>query len=166
VWKLETDNQVSNVCENRDGTHHGAKLEVCMSFPGGIAGGQEAWRGSADHQARMLEYNNSMTLITLTRDRDSGEVVLDAAGQPRIKYDISAYDAESALKAIVAGAEVLLASGAKRVSTTQAGVPSYEPLPGHMGLVDPKWIEWVEKVKKAGARPGWTTYGSAHQMGT
>jgi hypothetical protein len=26
---------VSNVQENRDGTHHGIKLEVNMSFPGG-----------------------------------------------------------------------------------------------------------------------------------
>jgi long-chain-alcohol oxidase len=114
----------------------------------------------------MLEYNHCMTLITLVRDRDSGQIVLDAKGQPRIKYDISQYDSESANRAVIAGAEILLAAGAKRVSTTQAGVPSYEPELGHKGLVEPKWVKWVETVKKAGALPGWTTYGSAHQMGT
>jgi hypothetical protein len=137
-----------------------------MSFPGGVASGQEQWRSSADHKARMLEYNHSLTLITLTRDRDSGSVIIDANGQPRVQYDVSAYDAASVLRCVIAGAETMLAAGARRVSTTQAGVPSYEAAPGHQGLVDPRWIEWVKTVQAAGVQPGWTAYASAHQMGT
>jgi long-chain-alcohol oxidase len=157
---------VSNVCENRDGTHHGAKLEVCMSFPGGAAAGPQVWESSAEHKSRMLEYSHSMTLITLVRDRDSGSVIIDAGGHPRIKYDVSDYDAASALRAVKAGAETMLAAGARRITTTQAGVPSYIAEPGHQGLVDPKWLAWIARVETAGAKPGWTTYASAHQMGT
>lgn len=107
-----------------------------------------------------------MTLITLVRDRDSGSVVIDAGGHPRINYDVSAYDAASALRAVKAGAETMLAAGARRITTTQAGVPSYIAEVGHQGLVDPKWLEWIAKVEAAGTKPGWTTYASAHQMGT
>jgi choline dehydrogenase-like flavoprotein len=107
-----------------------------------------------------------MTLITLVRDRDSGSVIIDAGGHPRIKYDVSDYDAASALRAVKAGAETMLAAGARRITTTQAGVPSYIAEPGHQGLVDPKWLAWIARVEAAGAKPGWTTYASAHQMGT
>jgi long-chain-alcohol oxidase len=137
-----------------------------MSFPGGAAAGPQVWESSAEHKARMLEYNHSMTLITLVRDRDSGSVIIDAAGQPRVNYDVSPYDAASTLKAVKAGAETMLAAGARRINTTQAGVPAYVVEPGHKGLVDPKWLEWIGKVELAGTKPGWTTYASAHQMGT
>ena len=137
-----------------------------MSFPGGAAAGPQVWESSREHKSRMLEYNHSMTLITLVRDRDSGSIVIDAGGHPRIKYDVSVYDAASALRAVKAGAETMLASGARRITTTQAGVPSYVPETGHKGLLDPKWLEWIAKVEMAGTKPGWTTYASAHQMGT
>jgi long-chain-alcohol oxidase len=112
-----------------------------MSFPGGAAAGPQVWESSAEHKSRMLEYSHSMTLITLVRDRDS-------------------------LRAVKAGAETMLAAGARRITTTQAGVPSYIAEPGHQGLVDPKWLAWIARVEAAGAKPGWTTYASAHQMGT
>jgi long-chain-alcohol oxidase len=137
-----------------------------MSFPGGAAAGPQVWESSAEHKSRMLEYSHSMTLITLVRDRDSGSVIIDAGGHPRIKYDVSDYDAASALRAVKAGAETMLAAGARRITTTQAGVPSYIAEPGHQGLVDPKWLAWIARVEAAGAKPGWTTYASAHQMGT
>jgi len=137
-----------------------------MSFPGGAAAGPQVWESSLEHKSRMLEYNHSMTLITLVRDRDSGSVIIDAGGHPRVNYDVSVYDAASALRAVKAGAETMLAAGARRITTTQAGVPSYLAEPGHKGLVDPRWLEWISRVEMAGTKPGWTTYASAHQMGT
>lgn len=137
-----------------------------MSCPGGVAGGSQPWESSIEHKSRMLEYNHSMTLITLVRDRDSGSIVLDEAGDPRINYDVSPYDAASIMHASKAAAAILLAAGAKRITSTQAGVPSYIPARNHKGLADPRWEAWLAKVESAGAKPGWITNASAHQMGT
>ncbi|WWD20494.1 hypothetical protein CI109_104970 [Kwoniella shandongensis] len=165
-WDGAIMTSVSNVVENKDGTHHGAKVEVCMSMPSSIAGAQESWLSSADHKSVMLEYNHSLSFITLVRDRDSGQVFIDANGHPRVKYDISAYDGDSSARAVVAAAEILLSTGAKRISTSQVGVPSYIAEPGHKGLIDPKFKAWVAQVQAASIRPGWAGVGAAHQMGT
>lgn len=61
--------QVSNVAENRDGTHHGIKLEVNMSFPGGTAASFQKWTSSKDHKKALIQFNNSFTLICIARDR-------------------------------------------------------------------------------------------------
>lgn len=60
---------VSNVRENIDGSHHGVKLEVNMSFPGGSAASFQPWEGSQEHKTRMLGFNNGFTLIAICRDR-------------------------------------------------------------------------------------------------
>ncbi|WRT66875.1 uncharacterized protein IL334_003838 [Kwoniella shivajii] len=165
-WDGAIMTAVSNVSENRLGDHHGAKIEVCMSFPAGFAVAQENWSSSALHKSNMLEYNQSMVLIVLTRDRDSGQVFIDENGHPRIRYDISPYDGLSCLGGVLAAVELLLAAGAKKISTTQAGVPSYIVEEGHKGLVDPKWRSWIAQIQAAGVKSGWATFASAHQMGT
>lgn len=60
----------------------------------------------------------------------------------------------------------MLATNATQIVTTQIGVPDYYPAEGHAGLNDPKWLEWIDVVKKAGVHPSWTAMGSAHQMGS
>ncbi len=49
-WDGAIMTAVSNVCENRGGTHFGAKLEVCTAFPGGQASLNQGWVSSADHK--------------------------------------------------------------------------------------------------------------------
>lgn len=95
-----------------------------------------------------------------------GSIVLDKDGTPRVNYKISDYDADSMLNGIIAGCEIHLAAGAKRIVTSQANVRPYIIEPGHKGLVDPKWKEWIHHVKDTGVHPSWTTMGTAHQMGT
>jgi hypothetical protein len=45
----------------------------------------------------MVNYNHSFTLIALTRDRDSGRIIIDKDGEPRVDYTLSKYDAKSLL---------------------------------------------------------------------
>lgn len=49
-WDGAIMTAVSNVCENREGSHFGAKLEVCSAFPGGQASLNQRWESSADHK--------------------------------------------------------------------------------------------------------------------
>jgi len=60
---------VSSVRENWDGTHHGVKIEVIHSMPGGQAASFQAWESSIAHKTRMIEYQHTMTLIAIARDR-------------------------------------------------------------------------------------------------
>lgn len=166
AWNGPIMTAVSNAIENKDGTGYGAKLEVCMSFPAGQAGNTELWDNSTAHKAELVRYNNSFSLIVLTRDRDAGEVFIDKEGKPRVNYSVSKYDAESMTMGLIKASEILLAAGAKRITTAQASVDSYVVPNDHKGLVDSRWVEWTNKVKAHGCNPGMAASGSAHQMGT
>ncbi len=92
--------------------------------------------------------------------------MIDADGHPRVHYDISPFDAESCLRGVMGACEVMLAAGARRISTAQAGVPAFEVPEDISGVIDPRFQAWLRKVEEAGVRPGWTSLATAHQMGT
>ncbi|KAM0750383.1 long chain fatty alcohol oxidase [Meredithblackwellia eburnea MCA 4105] len=166
-WDGSIMTAVSTVRENRDGTHHGVKLEVNMSFPGGSAAAYLPWTSSKEHKKSMLQYNHAFTLLSLCRDRGSGQVILDANGRPRLEYSLDPYDGISMLKGVIAGCEIHFAAGAKRISTSQATVEDYfVPEDGSGYLNDPKWKEWIAEVERVGIHPSWGGMGSAHQMGS
>lgn len=60
---------VSNVQENWDGSHHGVKIEVIQSFPGGQAASFMPWTSSFDHKLAMAQYGHQLTFIAICRDR-------------------------------------------------------------------------------------------------
>ncbi|KAM0791311.1 hypothetical protein ACM66B_005783 [Microbotryomycetes sp. NB124-2] len=165
-WDGAIMTAVSSVQENWDGTHHGVKMEVIQSFPGGRAAAFIPWRGSKDHKKIQVQFGNSFTIIAIARDRGSGSIILDKNGVARVDYTLDTYDGQSLLRGIVAGAEMHLVAGAKRISSPQYPVEDYYPEPGHKFLADPKWKEWIAKVEKAGVYAGYTNVGSAHQMGS
>ncbi|GAA5874602.1 hypothetical protein JCM16303_002918 [Sporobolomyces ruberrimus] len=166
AWEGSIMTAVSSVRENWDGTHHGVKIEVVHSMPGAQAASFQAWESSLAHKTRMIEYQHSMTLIAIARDRGSGRVILDRENKPRMEYTIDTYDANSLTLGTVASAEIHLIAGARRIATTQVDVEDYIPQAGHQYLADPAWKEWVAKVEKAGTYPGRCAIGSAHQMGS
>lgn len=75
-------------------------------------------------------------------------------------YSIDPYDARSLLRGIIASCEIHLIAGATRITTPQIAVEDYYPAPGHKFMSDPKWLEWIAKVEKAGVRPGLCGIGS------
>ncbi|KAI5480800.1 long chain fatty alcohol oxidase [Pseudohyphozyma bogoriensis] len=165
-WEGSIMTAVSNVRENREGTHHGCKLEVMMSFPGGSAASFQPWKGSIAHKEAMLNFNHAFTLIAISRDRGSGSVIVDETGISRVDYVLDPFDGLSMLGGVIAGAEVHLVAGARRISTAQAGVEDYIPEEGHQFLNDPKWEKWIAKVRQVGIHPTKAGIGSAHQMGS
>ncbi|GAA5895388.1 hypothetical protein JCM8208_005995 [Rhodotorula glutinis] len=165
-WEGAIMTAISSVQENWDGSHHGVKIEVISAFPGGQAASYTPWTSSADHKRLMAQYGNSMTLISIARDRGSGRIFLDSEQKPRMDYTIDPYDGNSLTRGAIAAAEIHLVNGARRITTTQVDVPDYLPAAGHTYLSDPAWKEWVAKVEKAGTRPNRCAIGSAHQMGS
>ncbi|BGP48449.1 hypothetical protein JCM10450v2_004325 [Rhodotorula kratochvilovae] len=165
-WEGAIMTAVSNVQENWDGSHHGVKIEVINSFPGGQAASFTPWTSSENHKKLMSQYGNSITLIAIARDRGSGRVFLDSERKPRMEYFLDPYDGLSLVRGTIAAAEIHLVNGARRITTTQVDVPDYLPAAGHKYLADPAWKAWVAKVEKAGMRPSRCAIGSAHQMGS
>ncbi|GAA6059993.1 hypothetical protein JCM10212_001151 [Sporobolomyces blumeae] len=166
AWEGAIMTAISSVQENWDGTHHGVKIEVVQSMPGGQAAAFQPWESSLAHKSRMAEYQHAMALIAICRDRGSGRIVLDKENKPRMDYTISTYDANSLTLGTIACAEIQLVAGARRIVTTQVDVEDYIPAPGHQYLADPAWKAWIAKVEKAGIYPGRCGIGSAHQMGS
>ncbi|GAA5935270.1 hypothetical protein JCM10213_003990 [Rhodosporidiobolus nylandii] len=165
-WEGAIMTAVTTVQENWDGTHHGVKIEVMMSFPGGKSATCTSWTSSKEHKMVMAQYANSCTLIAIARDKEGGRIVLDATGHPRTEYSLSSYDSQSLTRGAIACAEIHLISGARRICTTQVDVEDYVPQDGHAYLADERWKEWVRKVEKAGIQQGRCALASAHQMGS
>lgn len=156
---------LSTAVANRDGKGHGAVLEAMSNQPG-LHAATLPWRGSAEWKRQFLKYPHSALYIALARDRDGGRVYTDAATQkPKIEYNISKFDAESVLLAVIALCDVALMSDADEITTSQNQVASYRPdKTSTLGVEDPKYKAWIATIKKAGVKTGSTAMGSAHQM--
>ncbi|GAA98883.1 uncharacterized protein L969DRAFT_50924 [Mixia osmundae IAM 14324] len=157
---------VSNVVENVDGEHFGAKIEIIASSAGTYGAAVVGWNGSKEHKRNALEYPNSVCMIILSRDRDGGRVYTDAEGKCRVDYTISPHDAKSMHAGIKAAVQMQLAAGARRISTSQRLVPDFIVKNTPASLNDPDFVEWFAQVEKAGVKPSWSSIGSAHQMGS
>lgn len=152
---------------NRDGKGHGAYLEVVSNQPG-LHAAMLPWRSALDWKKSFMKYPHSASYISLTRDKDCGFVYPDPVdGKPTISYLPSAFDRESILEGVVRLCDVCLASGADEITTAQVDVPAFRPnKASKLGIYDPAYKAWIEKVRSAGIIPGRTAMGSAHQMGT
>ncbi|ORY78631.1 hypothetical protein BCR37DRAFT_414939 [Protomyces lactucae-debilis] len=158
---------VSLAAFNKDGSGHGAYLEVVSNQPG-LHSAIIPWRSSKEWKKNWLKYPHATSYIALTRDRDSGYVYPDpVTGKPQVHYQPSAYDRKSMLEGVIKLCDTLLASGADELSTAQEDVESFRPVKNSpLGTQEPSYIAWLDKVRKAGMVPGRTSMGSAHQMGS
>ncbi|CEH15334.1 related to long chain fatty alcohol oxidase [Ceraceosorus bombacis] len=191
-WEGSLLTMVSNAAELVDAEGWGCKIEVIASSPS-IQAAFSTFQSPEAHKTAMLNYAHSFNLIIITRDRDPGNVFVDSEGKARMNYTISKHDQASMVQGILRACDIHMMAGAKSIATVQHGVPIFEPgvyqhgkpavesilpetttipstatptsaLPRN--LSDEHYVAWRQKVEKAGARPHWTTIGSAHQMGS
>ncbi|CAJ0641883.1 524_t:CDS:2, partial [Entrophospora sp. SA101] len=156
---------VSNFTENVDGNHYGSKIVVGSHHPASMAA-NFPWNSTFKHKQFMLEYTHISPLLVITRDRDAGRIVIDSRGQPKLYYKVSQHDSKSAVAGIIASLKILVAAGAKRVGTCQAGLEEFEVSDDVNPLNDVKFQCYLDKVKKIGAPSNQILLGSMHQMGT
>jgi inorganic pyrophosphatase/exopolyphosphatase len=78
-----------------------------------------SFQTSAEHKEECLEYPNYSSIITLCRDLDSKGSISLKNGEAHVQWSLGKLDANAQTAGIVSGTKVLLAAGAKKVSTAQ-----------------------------------------------
>ena len=130
------------------------------------------WTSGLDYKILAARFRYMSGYISLVRDRDTGRVYPDPAdGRCRIAYTPSAFDRGHNLEGVLALAKILYVAGAREIVTTTANVPSFvreDVADGELdlGINDPKFVAWLEVVRKKGLPSPEATFASAHQMGT
>eukprot|EP00471_Norrisiella_sphaerica_P008547 CAMPEP_0184500494 /NCGR_PEP_ID=MMETSP0113_2-20130426/44948_1 /TAXON_ID=91329 /ORGANISM="Norrisiella sphaerica, Strain BC52" /LENGTH=698 /DNA_ID=CAMNT_0026888881 /DNA_START=53 /DNA_END=2146 /DNA_ORIENTATION=+ len=154
---------VSNVKADRHGSGYGVRLETPAAHPA-ILAAATPWRGSVDLRESLLKLRKYAFVVVLTRDTSSGKVYQDKHNLPRLEYTMNQFDRSSMLEGMEVALNALIASGAKKVFTTQNGIPGYTVTDRR--LDDPAYKSWLEKVRHTGVRDNMISLFSAHQMGT
>ncbi|KAI7857190.1 hypothetical protein BDC45DRAFT_459575 [Circinella umbellata] len=158
---------VSNVAENADNEGYGAKIEVPCLHPGSYST-VLPWRSAANHKNLMARYRKCAPLLILSRDKNSkGVVRTDNNGNMVVDYALSSHDRNSILVGIIRSLQILCASGARELHTGQFGVDPFIFNKGEESRVDnPRFEEWLKKVRKYGLPQDGAGIFCAHQMGS
>ncbi|CAG8660680.1 3709_t:CDS:2, partial [Cetraspora pellucida] len=155
---------VSEVVENIDGDHYGSKIEIAPLHPIYLVSFLP-WKSALNHKQRMLQINHLVPILIVSRDKDPGRISIDSCGRPRIHYSISNHDSKSVVEGMIAGINILVAAGAKTVITGQLAIEEFEPAEKDP-FNDPRYKQYIEKIRKIGVEDSESSIGSAHQMGT
>ncbi|KAL8104875.1 hypothetical protein AgCh_028879 [Apium graveolens] len=138
-----------------------AILETPALLPGTFAA-LCPWESGLDYKTRMLKYDRTSHIISLVRDRGSGEVKVEG----RISYSMSKEDQENCKAGLKEALRILIAAGAVEVGTHQSDGQRFKC----KGTTAAEVEEFLNEISAA---PGpkamvknWTTYCTAHQMGS
>lgn len=124
-WQGGVLTMVSNGAEIVDPEGWGCKIEVIASSPS-LHAAFSPFSSAEQHKADMLRYNHCFELIIITRDRDAGEVFVDADGVARINYTISKHDQKSLQEGVLRACDIHMMAGASKIGTVQQGVAMFE----------------------------------------
>ncbi|HET7676716.1 MAG TPA: GMC family oxidoreductase [Candidatus Limnocylindrales bacterium] len=144
----------------------GFVIEAVPAHPG-ILALAVPWEGSASFRAVMERVRSMAPLVGIVRDRDAGRVTVTRAGRVRIEYRLSARDAETARRALVAVARLARAGGASEM--VALGEPAAwfgrEGRPAGVSE-EAEWEAYAARLGRFDFSPNRGFLGSAHQMGT
>ncbi|TKW50203.1 Long-chain-alcohol oxidase FAO2 [Colletotrichum tanaceti] len=175
--------------EDLDKAGHGVKLEGTCMVPYTILASMP-WHSGLQAKLSELRFRHFEAFISLTRDRDTGRVYPDPiTGRPRIEYVVSDFDRAHTLEGVIALCKICYVEGAIEI---HAGIPGLEPFvregraeppektaaaSGSLGpesgadaildgVNDPRFVAWLDKLRKVNNAPPMAIFSSAHQMGT
>lgn len=118
------------------------------------------WRGQRGHFTLMQGLSGSVPIGVLLRDRDGGEVRVGRDGEPIVRYKLSQFDTAHLRTGIDGAAQILEASGARRIFTSQNRWVSYDP-GSHSSRT-----QLMADADATGYGPGQVALGSFHIMGS
>jgi choline dehydrogenase-like flavoprotein len=140
------------------GEGFGFLIETAQYAPG-LIGSATPWISAADHKQRMDDFRFTANFISLTRDRGSGQVAVDANGESLPMYSVTdPLDLENLKKGIEVQVRLHEAAGAHQIGPLAEGAPTWrrgDDLESFIGA-----------VKRIPFRAGGYKLFSAHQMGT
>jgi choline dehydrogenase-like flavoprotein len=142
---------------NLDGAHHGVRLETAPAHVG-LWAMEMGWQTPRDHRRRMQTLAHLANIIVLTRDKYSGRVDLDRAGNPRLHYKLHPYDAAHMMQGTLVALDVQRAAGSLELCS-----PHYETERFHGGR-EADFHAFKRRVKHKGLEPNRFGLFSAHQL--
>ena len=170
-WEGGILTAVVDSLQDLDGHGHGTKLEAVTMLPS-FALPIVPWTSALQYKRTVAEFKNMVGFISLARDRDTGMVYPDKRdGRCRVAYNPSAFDRKHILEGILALAKISLVAGARKLLCMTPGIEPFvrEDLkPGELdqGVNDPRFVAWLDEIRKKGLVSPEATFASAHQMGT
>lgn len=160
--------RVSNVSDNYHGDNYGAKIEEGLMLPGGLSS-RVPWLGAAKHREFMLKHRSIASFVNVVRDKDSvGVVTYDPTSKtPVFDYALSKHDEKSMTICIERNMKIMAASGARELVTGQTNIEPFKFNDDEPSSVDnPRFLQWLERVQKAGISAVSTSLISVHQLGS
>src|SRR5436190_5250172 len=140
------------------GEGYGFLVETAQYAPG-LIGPATPWISGADHKQRMADFPFTATFISLTRDRGSGQVGVDANGESLPMYPVTdPLDLENLKKGIEVQIRLHEAAGAHQIGPLAEGAPTWRR--------GDDLEAFIAAVKRIPFRAGGYKLFSAHQMGT
>lgn len=151
---------------------YGAKVECPSAHPGLLAAGLQ-WTTPEQFKERLLKLRSAAFLIAIQRDRGEGSVRLGRDGySPKIEYVTNDADNESLMEAVKGNILILLASGAREVSSAHMrdtgfsvnghSPDQHETLQAEGGSI----ANYLSRVETFGMKRHEVSIFSAHQMGS
>lgn len=120
------------------------------------------WTSGLDMKKRMLKYSRTAHLITIIRDRGSGEVRKEG----RVSFKLDDTDKENMTAGLRQALRILVAAGAVEVGTHRGDGQRIKC----KGISKSELDEFLDSVYAVGGAMEmseyWTNYGSAHQLGS
>ncbi|KAF4987035.1 hypothetical protein FDECE_15631 [Fusarium decemcellulare] len=167
-WEGGILTSVVTSLDNVDGKGHGSKLERVSMIPS-MSLPWLNWTSGRDYKTLLAKYSHIEVLIAITRDRESGQIVLDSTqDRPRVAYTPSKFDTGNNLMGMLALAKILYIQGAQEIHPALPGVepfirPVDEPQASE-GITNKEFQAWLKKMEMHGNKTPDTPYASAHQM--
>ena len=140
------------------GEGFGFLIETAQYAPG-LIGSATPWISAADHKQRMEEFRFTANFISLTRDRGSGQVMVDANGEAMPLYSVTdPLDLENLKKGIEVQIRLHEAAGAHQIGPLAEGAPTWRR--------GDDLEAFIAGVKRIPFRAGGYKLFSAHQLGS
>lgn len=136
---------------------YGFRIECPPALPG-ILAASLPWWSSSQHRDEMRRAEHTAAFILLARDREGGQVTIDANGAAQTSYQIDRQTASLLIQAMVEGLRIHRAAGAVRFGTLHTPPLIFD------GQSDMRLAE--AEVRRRGVAPNRVTMFSAHQMAT
>lgn len=150
--------------DDSSGYKYGYKLEVPPTHPG-LFGLATPWYSARNYREEMTRIAHLASLLVLTRDKGEGAVTVDRAGEPLIKYVVSAYDRRHILHGLCQSTRIHLAAGAERVISLQSKLTDLRCSPDET-IQRQRLRAFDQQIKRHGLEANRILMFSAHQMGT